>query len=43
MIEEIKKFLQELEESKIFKDFKEKNPLAYNSSISKIENILQVK
>jgi uncharacterized protein YpmB len=42
MIEEIKKFLQELEESKIFKDFKEKNPLAYNSSISKIENILQI-
>ncbi len=42
MIEEIKKFLQELEESKVFQDFKKTNPLAYNSSISKIQNQLQI-
>lgn len=42
MIEEIKKFLQELEESKVFKEFKENNQLAYNSSICKIQNNLQI-
>ena len=42
MIEEIKKFLQELEESKVFKKFKKNNPIAYNSSVSKIQNQLQI-
>lgn len=42
MIKEIKELLQELEESKIFKNFKEKNQLAYNSSISKIQDVLQI-
>jgi hypothetical protein len=42
MIEEIKEFLEELEKSKIFKKFKEKNQLAYNSSISKIQKELQI-
>ena len=42
MIEEIKKFLQELEESKVFQEFKKNNPIVYNSSISKIQNNLQI-
>ncbi|MBT6995443.1 hypothetical protein HN953_02350 [Candidatus Woesearchaeota archaeon] len=42
MIEEIKKFLQELEESKVFQEFKKNNPIAYNSSVSKIQNQLQI-
>ena len=42
MIEEIKEFLEELKKSEIFKKFKEKNQLAYNSSISKIQKELQI-
>jgi len=42
MIQEIKEFLEKLEKSEIFKNFKEKNKLAYNSSISKIEGELQI-
>lgn len=42
MISELKEFLKELEKSKEFKDFKEKNRLAYNTSASLIDNNLQL-
>lgn len=42
MIEKIKEFLEELKDNEKFKGFKDKNQLAYNTSVCLIDNQLSV-